>query len=898
MSAHLPAGAAGDDIDPAASVPQRRTVLKAGLGGAAVAAGLTVAAAGPAAARSGGPADTAAGAVPAHGPGASHGARSWQSYVQGPSGRTVRPVRVQHSSGDVTRADALLKPGGPTTVLRRPQPVAPPRWPDGTTAAASSSHAPNNGNDGRPRTYDAGNAVDGDTDTFWNDDTIAAYPDVLTITTPAPLTLPGITLLSNPDGFPTDFTVETWDGSAWKTAATVAGNTQVRRAVPFAAPVSTTQVRITVTADQDTSKGDFTRVNEVYPDVLADDDVPRVVVDFGKVVVGYPHITFASASAGSPGIRLAFSETLQFLTDRSDFTRSDQSGVPAQGTDQIAVPAGGLKWTDTRGYQAGGNKVYADGLHGFRYLQISLDALPADAPAAQPYGEVAIDSVWLDFSGYVGTPGTYRGWFLSSDDDLNRFWYGAAYTNELVTDTFRPEDIDPRGADSPSLDGKLVLHDGAKRDRDPYVGDLAVSARTLYLTHDDTAAAARNVLADLADHQRADGWIPPASINGYTLPLFDYPLWWVTCSWDYVLHTGDRGYAARYYPQLTKVLDTWYPSVTDSDGLLSKGLNGTGGYGDYAFLGRTGRVTYYNVLYVQALDDAAALAGWLGHADDAGRWSARARQVAAAVNAHLWDDAAGAYLDSATGDVRHAQDGNAIAVVAGVADTARAASALAHLDATTVRPYGNAFMDNDTIFGGASQRVYAFTSYPELIARFRTGRADSALDQIRRMYGWMDRNDPGTTHWEGIGPDGSLYEGAYTSMAHGWSTGVLPALTNELLGVLPTAPGFATWSVRPTPGSVAWARGQVPTPHGPLTADWQHPAAGVFTLEVHAPRGTRGTVAVPTDGRGVAVAVDGRRVWTGGRATAKGVSAGADGRITLTDLGPGAHTVTVRPSGR
>ncbi|MDW6064210.1 hypothetical protein SAZ11_47610 [Streptomyces sp. FXJ1.4098] len=53
-----------------------------------------------------------------------------------------------------------------------------------------------------------------------------------------------------------------------------------------------------------------------------------------------------------------------------------------------------------------------------------------------------------------------------------------------------------------------MLHDGPKRDRDPYVGDLAVSARTLYLTHDEAAAAARNVLADLADHQRADGWIP------------------------------------------------------------------------------------------------------------------------------------------------------------------------------------------------------------------------------------------------------------------------------------------------------------------------------------------------------------------------------------------------------
>ena len=55
-----------------------------------------------------------------------------------------------------------------------------------------------------------------------------------------------------------------------------------------------------------------------------------------------------------------------------------------------------------------------------------------------------------------------------------------------------------------------MLQDGAKRDRDPYVGDVAVSGRTAYLTHSQTSVAAKNVLADLANHQRRDGWIPPA----------------------------------------------------------------------------------------------------------------------------------------------------------------------------------------------------------------------------------------------------------------------------------------------------------------------------------------------------------------------------------------------------
>ncbi|HVV24606.1 MAG TPA: discoidin domain-containing protein, partial [Pseudonocardiaceae bacterium] len=631
----------------------------------------------------------AAGVAPAQA--APHQDTGWQRYVVAPTSRHVQPVRVLATTGDVVHAQGALGQGVAT--LKRSKAPAPPTWPTGTTAAASSYHAPNNGDDGQPRTYDPANAIDGDTGTFWNDDTIAAYPDVLTITAPQAVTLPGITLLSNSDGVPQDYTVDTWDGSAWQPAATVTGNTDVRHEVAFAAPVTTTQVRITVTKDQSTPQGEFTRVDEVYPGLVAPDTPPSITVDFGKVVVGYPVVRFAGASAGDPGVRLAFSESTQYLTDRSDFMRSDFSGGP--GTDQHAVPAAASTWTDTGGCDANG-KVCADGLHGFRYLKISLDALPGDAPDATPYGSVRISGISLDFTAYLGTPNTYAGWFESSDPQLNQYWYDASYTNELVTDTFRSGDVDPRGADSPSLDGKLVLQDGAKRDRDPYVGDIAVSGRTDYLTH-DVGAAARNVLADLAGHQRADGWIPPASINDYTLPLFEYPLWWVTASWDYVLYTGDTGYASTYYPNLVRLLNGWYPSVTDANGLLDKGMNGTGGYGDYAFLPRTGEVTYYNALYVEALQDAAAMASTLGRSADAAAWRQRATTVSTAINAHLWDASTGAYLDSNTGPVRHAQDGNGIAVVAGVASPERATSTLDYLAATTALPYGNSFMDNDTL---------------------------------------------------------------------------------------------------------------------------------------------------------------------------------------------------------
>lgn len=587
--------------------------------------------------------------------------------------------------------------------------------------------------------------------------------------------------------------------------------------------------------------------------------MPTVVVDFGKVVVGKFQIDFAGATSNSPGIRLAFSESLQYLSNISDFSRSNNGDTITPGSDQIAVGPTPTTWIDTHGCAFNGSQVCADGLHGFRYVRIYLDALPSDFPYTEPNGTVLIDAVSLNWSAYLGTPDTYNGNFECSDEQLNQWWYDGSYTNEVTIDTFRANDTDPRNSASPSLMGKIVIHDGAKRDRDPYVGDLAVAGRTLYLTH-DISIAARNVLADLADHQSSDGWIPPASINNYTLPLLDYPLWWVTCSYDYYLYTGDTEYIQTYYQTLLNVLDTFYPNVTSpTTNLVNKGVAGTSGFGDYAFLNRAGAITYINALYVLALNNAASIASFINTEstlEDAKRWKARATLVATALNENNFDSSVGAYVDSSfsTSQVSHPQDGNSLAIISGVAGTDRALSALSYLNESTALPYGNAFYDNDVVGDGFSKRVYAFISYFEISARFEKGMPDSGIEEIRRLYGWMSTQDPGITMWEGIGANGSKYFSGFTSLAHGWSTGVVPILSNYVLGVVPTGPGFSSWSVKPIlPADITFAKGQVMTPKGPLVVSWNmgNPTTAkglngfAFHLSVQAPRGTKGTISAP-----------------------------------------------------
>lgn len=390
-----------------------------------------------------------------------------------------------------------------------------------------------------------------------------------------------------------------------------------------------------------------------------------------------------------------------------------------------------------------------------------------------------------------------------------------------------------------------------------------------------------------------------SSSNGYTLLLLDYPLHWVKSSYDYFMYTNDVAYIQKYYQTIINTLDNYYPSITNTTtNLITKGIAGSGGYGDYAFLPRSGPVTYYNALYVLALDNAASMASYLGYKDDASRWLARAATVSAALNKYNFDTAAGAFYDGTCGSTycnTHSQDGNALSIVSGAvpATSSRANSILTYLSTHHSRPWGNSFYDNDVLAGGFSQRVYAFISYFELQARFMAGQPASALEELRRLYGWMASHDPEITQWEAIGDNGTPYEGGYTSHAHGWATGIVPLCTNYLLGIMPTGPGFGTYKVKPIPGDLSWARGVVSTPNGPLRVSWtRDQAMGTFYLSMSGPKNAKGTIYVPVENGDVAVYVDGEAAWDGGWSLAFG-AVQIDGYVSVEIEDAANHIVTV-----
>jgi len=429
------------------------------------------------------------------------------------------------------------------------------------------------------------------------------------------------------------------------------------------------------------------------------------------------------------------------------------------------------------------------------------------------------------------------GSFASSDPLLNRIWADSVRTAQdmLVPG---PLTVDATGRPC-AIDVPVAIIDGVVRDRCPYVGDEAVIDRTLDASTPSWPTQ-RSMLLWFARAQHDDGAIPASPLYHAGLVLFDYNGYWIQALYNYVLYSGDLGLAREVWQNLVKLIDVWYVAHTHG-GLLVNDL----GASDYGYIRRRGNVVgYYNAQYVYALRQAAQLAQWLGQGAVADRWSARAAAVGAATDKAFWDTAAGAYSDTTDDRATHPQDANAFAVLSGVATHAQALAALAYLSGHDWRGYGNTIVDTqswDNPEWGyqADDRVYPFISYFELAARFQLGLDSSALDLLRREWGYMTLYGPGTM-WETIGPFGGPPTDQHPSYDSGWSSGGAPALTQYVLGVTPTSPGFATFTVEPHSGDLWWASGDVPTPHGPIHVSWRRDGTAVF-LQVTAPPGTKWT---------------------------------------------------------
>jgi alpha-L-rhamnosidase len=582
---------------------------------------------------------------------------------------------------------------------------------------------------------------------------------------------------------------------------------------------------------------------------------PSLILDLGVNVGGYVEIG-VRASDGTP-IRLGYSELLDYLTPQGD-TRGDGAiggpnfsfGVsddPEGRTDvfQTTAPAQ-FRSAGIRGAQ--------------RFISLQLEGT----------GTAAIDYVRVRTEHLHPGPRRYGGYFLSSDDALNRIWYAGAYTFAL--DSFR----DLRYA-SPT-----VVTDGAKRDRAIWAGDLAIENLVGNYTLRSAPNVLRASLQAFSCLQYSDGQLspvtqitvqcprdPPAPVDDASqfppsaqpvpdlgnLRLPQYTAAWIIALRDYYMLTGDRRFAHLMMPVVRRGLAYFLARL---DGGLYRTPSKDLTFNWHPLDPAGGIDTHTNASVFRALLAGAQLERRVG----LGRRAANAdlQQAAAlrsAMLARLWDPRVGAFIGNSD-DPRqnHTQDAQVESILGGVTAPGQSQEALRFIDSRLLTPFGvaNGEFDDDPYM---SRYISPFISSTELLARLSVGDTSGALSLMRRTWAPMLARGPGTV-WESMQLNGVPKSGGI-SLAHGWGGGPVPALSGYVLGIRPTAPGYRHWIIAPQPGDLRFAQGQAPTPHGPIASRWRR-GGHLFKLTVAAPRGTSGVVQLPLPRHAGTIAIDGKVV--------------------------------------
>ena len=345
----------------------------------------------------------------------------------------------------------------------------------------------------------------------------------------------------------------------------------------------------------------------------SDKDV-YLLLDFGKEVVGYPHLKIE----GPAGIiiDLGYSEVLE--DGKVNPNRKNVKCV------ERYTMRNGLQTWETFSKR------------GFRYMQVDIHN-----KSSEP---LKIYSIGMNFSTY---PVEYRGAFNCSDELLNQIWKVGRYTLQLCMED--------------------AYEDCPFREQAQWMGDARVEALINYYTFGDTKLIAR-CLRQIGQSQLPTGITSGVYPLRWPNKIADYCLLWIISLWDYYQYTGDKHLVEELYPRIKNAL-AFFESHLDQYNLLSNVPDWT--FIDWAELDKRGEITALNCFYYKALIDASQIAQLLGEKDEAVQYQQLATQVKAAINSRLWLNDIGVYVDCRVGDVLSetiSQHANSLAVLYDIAE--------------------------------------------------------------------------------------------------------------------------------------------------------------------------------------------------------------------------------------
>ena len=473
------------------------------------------------------------------------------------------------------------------------------------------------------------------------------------------------------------------------------------------------------------------------------------IYDFKKLYVGYLEIEYSTSDDADFEIRPDYSESLV------DFELCSIS-------DRLC-----LKGT----FKKDENSLFFIHRRAGRYIEIRTDE------------SVKITAVRMKLS---TKPKHSFGWFECEDDVLNKIWQVGRYTLEVN----RQHEYES----CPRNEMKF------------FAGDAVIEALTDLSFGDDSLLDASFSITEIASNSglRLDE-------NEHNPSLWDYPAWRIISAYNHYLFTGDSDFIKKYYGELKRNL-TWLINRMNGRDLIYQPpcfapptFFASSPLEYSSSTDRIGEKIMLNALLYKSIKCMSELA-LLQNDEEGQKWQELSEKVKTAINKHLWCEEKGAYIDSIDPE-NISQDGNALAVLFGIADE-KAQRVLETVKKETHTPFGASVTSSKVLpirdqIGTVSPLMNAFESE----ARFIYGFDSSALELIRACWGTMLKKGA-ETFWEFAPADS---ESKWNITSHGWASGCTYVLSAYCLGLRPISAGKYLFS--PTSALDSFV-GVIPTPCG------------------------------------------------------------------------------------
>ncbi|SIQ01582.1 alpha-L-rhamnosidase [Mucilaginibacter lappiensis] len=439
-------------------------------------------------------------------------------------------------------------------------------------------------------------------------------------------------------------------------------------------------------------------------------------------------------------------------------------------------------------------------------------------------------------------PVNYNGSFSCSDPELTKIWYTGAYTVKLnlQKDYF----------------GAILME---RSDRFSWTGDAYPSQAASMVAFGNYDFVKKN----LVNTAKLD--------NG----IASYALYWVLSVIDYINYTGDVAFLKENIANASQKLDNAYQNFNNPVKLGFYGWDERLGAG---FENPTNTETKhaYAMLSIRAWFEFGNLMKKFGE-----------------------EKLADKYLHYATGKMDEERKKSSWLNEFGLHASADAINTMLTTPQEDSAFYQHNYMDR------ANRLSYSpFNEFFIIGAMAKMNKYNDAISAIKDCWGGQISYG-GTTFFEVYRPSWNLILGkndapvnnqcGYTSLTHPWSAGVVKWLSEEVLGIKPTSPGFKTFQIIPhLADGLTSVKGTIPTLSGDISADF-NAASGINKIAV--PKGTLAEkISIPTGQNAVyKISMNGVVIWIkSASAEAKQYNTRiSNGYVFLENLKPGKYNFKV-----